>query len=77
MVETIQKKKTPKEIIYEWIETLGTAFIMALIIRALFIQAYNITWLFPDKETESLYRRMSDVVTGLNNQYFLNPSAFQ
>jgi len=30
----------------------------------------NITWLFPNKETESLYRRMSDVVTGLNNQYF-------
>ncbi len=35
-------KKSIKGIIYEWVETLGTALIMALIIRALFIQAYKI-----------------------------------
>ena len=37
-----KQKKDLKGIIYEWVETIGTALIMALIIRALFIQAYKI-----------------------------------
>jgi len=38
----IKSRKNLKSIILEWTETLVTAAIMALIIRALFIQAYKI-----------------------------------
>jgi PKHD-type hydroxylase len=30
----------------------------------------KITWLFPDKNTDWLYRRLTDAITSLNNQFF-------